>query len=188
MREFWRPRTLNDILGSLASHNNLVTKATGLCHHLKVERVGQIPSVNDRNSLGVRIPERHGAPRPGAEQLGNHAERVLVVDGEVVILLRSAVALRGEELDAGLLGRKAHGVATWLTGRILPELRVGHAVVDTGVGESSKGECGKEALLLILPELHAALKSVAVVDKVVRGKAFLFGLIENEHDLLGRRG
>ena len=181
-----RPGPLDDVLGSLALHNNLVAEAARLGQDLEIQRISQVPRIHDRSGRRIGAPETNTAPRPRPKQLGNHAEGMLVINRKLIVLLRPAVALCGEELDVGLPGRQAHGVTA---GRALgggPEWGVGEAVVEAGVGEDAKGEGGEEALLLVLPELVAAGEGVAVVGQVVGCEAGFLGLVEHEDDL--RRG
>ena len=69
------------------------------------------------------------APAMLVEQQRAHCKSVLVVDGEVVVLLGSAVEFRVPDLHIGLAWSKAHWIAAWLSWCILPELRVAEAVV-----------------------------------------------------------
>lgn len=64
--------------------------------------------------------QRHGAPALLVEEQIAHGERVLAVDGEVVILLRAAVQLCVPELHVGLVGQEAHWVTAVLPFGVAP--------------------------------------------------------------------
>ena len=181
--EIRRPRPLDDILRSRTVHHNLIAEPTRLGQHEHIQWVREIVAVDDRVLLWILGLERHGTAGLGREELGNHGKGVLVVDGELVVLLGTAVALRREELDVGLLRGEAHGVAAGLAGGIAPEGLVLETVVDAGECEGAEGEGGEEAGLVFFPLLVGFGEVVVVVDVEVGREAFFFGFVEHEDDL-----
>jgi hypothetical protein len=67
-------------------------------------------------------------------------------------LLGPAVEFGVPELDVGLRGGEAHGVAAWGTGCVGPEGGVGEAFVEAGVAEYAEGEGGEDSGFLFLVE------------------------------------
>lgn len=186
MRRLGRPRPLDQVLCPRALGDDLVAEAARLGQHLDVERIRQVAAVDDGHGRRVGAAQRHGAARPRAEQLRDHAEGVLPVGGEPVVLLGPAVALGREELDVGLRRREPHGVAPGLARRRRPQLRVGEALVEARKGEGAEREGRQEALLLVLPQLVRLVEGVAVVHQVVVGQPGLVRLVEDEDDLSGQ--
>lgn len=178
-----RPGALDNIPGSSTINDDLVGKPARLSENFNVQRISEVVTIHNRDGQGVGAGESHGSARLGREEFGDDAEGVLVVYGELVELLGPAVAFRGEELDVGLAGFQAHGVATFFTGCRVPEVRVGEAVVQTGKGENAEGEAGEETFGLLLPEGIGLGKGIAVVDEVIVSEAGLLGLVEHEDDL-----
>lgn len=183
VRQVRRPRPLDNVLGPLAIHDDLVAKPARLGEHLQIQRVGKVVCVDDRLVQRILRPQRHGAAGPGPKQLRDHGEGVLVVHGELVELLRSAVQLRREELDVGLLRGQAHRVSPRLARRAVPQLRILQPVVESGEGEWAEWEGRQESCLLFLPLGVRLLEVVVVVDQVVVGQTWFVGLVEDKDNL-----
>lgn len=188
VRQVRWPRPLDNVLCPLALHDNLVTEPAGLGQDLEIQpqRIGQISRIHYRGCLRVLPRQAHRSTRARAEKFSNHAKGVFVVHRKISVLLWSAVALRVEEFDVGLLWGQTHGVPAGFSGRRLPDFGVGQAIIETSVGEGAEREGGEEALLLVFPELVALCESVAVVSEMVGGKAGLFGFVEHEDNLRQR--
>lgn len=183
MARLRRPGALDDLLCSGTLHHNLVCVLAGLSEDKEVHGVVEIVAVDDRVTGWILRLESYGPARLGGEQLGDDREGVLVVHGELVVLLGATVGLCGEELDVGLLGGQAHGVAARLAGGIAPHGLVLETVVNAGKGEAAKGERGEETGLVLLVLLVGFGEAVAVVDLVAVGEAGLAGFVEHEDDL-----
>lgn len=183
MLEVRRPRPLDDVLRSRTVHHDLVTEATGLGQHEQIQRVREVVAVDDRILLWILGLERHRAAGLGREELGNHGKGMFLIDGELVILLGTAVAFGGEELDVGLFGGEAHWVAAGLAGGVAPEGLILETVVEAREGEAAEGEGGEEAGLVFFPLLVGFGEVVVVVDVEVVREAFFFGFVEHEDDL-----
>jgi hypothetical protein len=183
MRQIRRPRALDDILGSGALRDNLVAEPASLGQNLDIQRVGKVIAVDNGSIRGVRTAESNRASRLGREQLSNNTESVLAIAGELVELLRPAVALGGEELDVGLLRGQAHGVATGLARRGVPDGGIGEAVIETRKGEDAEREGGEETGLFILPLLVGLFEGVAVVDEVIVRETGFLGFVKDEDNL-----
>lgn len=110
MHQLRGPGPLDEIFGPLALHDDLVSKPARLGQDLEVQRVRQVSAVDDGDGRCVCAAEGDGAAGLWRKELRNHAKGVLAVDGELVVLLRPAVALRREELDVGLRGGQPHWV------------------------------------------------------------------------------
>lgn len=108
---------------------------------------------------------------------------MLVVDRELIILLRAAVAFRREELHVRLFGRQAHRVSARGAWGVLPEWFVFQAVVHPCEGEGAEGEGGEEACFLGFPFFIRFGEVVVVVDVVVVCEVWLLGFVEHEDDL-----
>lgn len=108
---------------------------------------------------------------------------MLVVDRELIILLRATVAFCCEELNVGLRRGEAHGIAAGRTWRRVPDVGIGQPVIETSKGKRSKGEGREESALGILPELVRLVEGVTVVNEVVCCDAGLLCLVEDEDNL-----
>ena len=117
----------------------------------------------------------------GQSHGGSFSRGIFVnTDGEVGVLLRSAVALGGEELDVWLGWRKVHGVATGTALRVAPEWLVFQTLVETREREGAEREAGQEADLFLLVHHVRVGECVAMVDHVVVGKAIFLCLVKYE--------
>lgn len=110
-----RPGSLDQVSRSLSFEDDFVAEAAGFSQHFYVQRICQISAVHDRNRARVLVVKSDSAARLGSEQLCNDAESVVVVDRELVILLRATVAFRREEFNVGLRRGEAHRIAAGLT-------------------------------------------------------------------------
>ena len=105
---------------------------------------------------------------------------VVYTDREVVILLRSAIALRGEVFDVWLILCQAHRVTTRQALRISPEWFVLQTFVKTGKGEGAEREGREESSSLLFVQSVGIGKRVTVIDHVVVCQTLLLGLVECE--------
>jgi hypothetical protein len=170
MRQILWPAPLDHILSPFPLHNHLVGEPTGLGQDQNIERVTQVLVVYNRIFQGIFALQRHAASRPLVEEEITHGKRVFVVDRKISVLLWAAVELCIPEFHAGLLWRKTHRVTAGFARRILPEWRVGEALVEAGVPEDSKGERGEKACFLFLIQSVGGSDGVIVVGKVVVGE------------------
>lgn len=143
----------------------------------------KIVAVDDRVLQWVGARQRHGTAGLGCKQLRDDTERVLVIDWELIVLLRAAVRLSREELDIRLLGGQSHGVSAGEAGGVAPQGLVFQTVVETGEGERAEGEGREEAGLVLPVFLERLFEGVVVVDFVAVGDARLGGFVEDEDDL-----
>lgn len=162
-----RPTPFDNVLCASSLHDNLVCKLARLGHDEHVERIIQILVIDNGVFKRIFRPQLDTASAMLVEQQRTHGERVFAVDGEIRVLLGSAVELRVPELDVGLVGCEAHGVAAGFSRGLVPERRVVEAVVETRPSEDAKGECGEDSGFLFFPELVGGFGGVVVVREVV---------------------
>ena len=168
VRQMPWPRTANDVLRPGALEHDLVRQAAALAQDEEIERIAEMPVVHDRVVGRVRAPQPHLPARPLREERRHHGERLLAGSGRVPAGLR-AVALRVPHLDVGLLVREAHGVAARAAAAagLPPQVGVGEAVVQSGVGEGAEGELREEARLVLLVLREGFGLGALVPDEVV---------------------
>ena len=178
-----RPGTFNDVLGPIAFEHNLIRQPAALSHDEAIERVAEMPMVHHGVIPGIRALEPHLAPGLGSEQNRHHGESLLVVGGDLPVRFRT-VALRVPELDVRLLGREADGVASLSAGGVLPQVRVGEAIVQSGEGEGAEGELGEEARVILLVLRERIVLGAFVPDKVVGCEVGLRDFVEDQGKLV----
>src|SRR5271170_3289318 len=106
-----------------------------------------------------------------------------MIDGKLIILLWSTIALRRKVFDVWLLGAETHWITTLTMRNILPQWLVLEPVIQSSKCKCAKRESGKKAGFLVLPQLVGACKRIVMVDKVIVSQAFFLCFIKDENNL-----
>ena len=114
-----RPGSLNNVLGPLTLKHNLIRQPASLRHNKKIERIAKMLMVHNRVVLRILTFEGHLPAGLHPEQDRHHRESLLVVRRDLTVRF-GTVAFRVPELDVGLVGGEADGVAPLATGGVSP--------------------------------------------------------------------
>jgi hypothetical protein len=122
MRQVRRPTPFNHALRPGTVYDHLIRETTRFRHDKQIQRVLQVPVVDDGVGVWVCRRQLNAPATPLVEQEIAHGECVFAVDREVFVLLWAAVELGVPELHVGLGGEETHGVPPILAGGVAPQL------------------------------------------------------------------